>query len=290
VDLIDGYVGFDGWGRLSDAATWQNCSDLWPFLFAQAKLPHTLATPTLSYIFVDESGKPEIFSSRGINLIETGHATRYLVLAAVRTESQLLLQQKITDFKSALLKDAMLRKRFSSTYTLDAFHAHHDYDEVKEKFYSFIVSLPIKIDVIVVEKLKCYPQLQQNPGRLYGVMAGQLLKTICHHANATEIIFSRKDSKLKLRQELELEVERVRLEYFQQRPSIDSNFKLKYHHNPHYSHGGLQIADYVAYAVFQLFERANPRWYSLIRNKVGRVQDICNKKYFTRNNPPQLSN
>src|SRR3989442_1602460 len=92
-----------------------------------------------NYIFLDESGKPEIFSARGINLVQNGTATKFLVIAAVRCEDQLLLQQKITDFKSELLRDSTLTALFSSAYALDAFHAHHDYPEVRERFYRFIV-------------------------------------------------------------------------------------------------------------------------------------------------------
>ena len=121
--------------------------------------------------------------------------------------------------------------------------------------------------------------------QMYGVMSGQLLKNLCHQAEYTEIIFSRKDSKLKLRQELETEVERVRLNYLESHPKLKPNLKLNYYHNPHYSHGGLQIADYVAYAVFQVFENNNREWYEIIRGKIGKIQDICNKKYFTQSNP-----
>lgn len=124
---------------------------------------------------------------------------------------------------------------------------------------------------------------------MYGVMTGQLLKNICHQAESTEIIFSRKDSRLKLRQELEVEVERIRLSYLNNHQGLKSDFKLIYFHNPHYSHSGLQIADYVAYAVFQVFERNNWQWYKMVKNKIGKVHDICNKKYFTRSNPLQLS-
>jgi hypothetical protein len=124
---------------------------------------------------------------------------------------------------------------------------------------------------------------------MYGVMAGQLLKNICHQAQKTEIIFSRKDSKLKLRQELEVEIERIRLDYLNKHKKLDGQFILSYQHNPHYTHSGLQIADYIAHAVFQVFENNNWQWYEMIKNKIGRVQDICNKKYFTRSNPLQLS-
>ena len=237
-----------------------------------------------NYIFLDESGKPEVFSSRGENLVKKNQASKFLVIAAVRSEDQLDLQRKITGFRAELLNNAELAKIFSSAYTLDAFHANHDYKEVMEKFYNFINSLDIKIDVIVVEKLKCYSSLQQNPSKMYGVMAGQLLKNICHQSN-TEIIFSRKDSKLKLQKELEAEVEKIRLEYLEKHSSLEARYNLAYFHNPHYTHGGLQVSDYVAHAVFKIFEQGDRKYYDLVAGKIGKIQDICNKKYFTRSNP-----
>lgn len=236
-------------------------------------------------IFIDESGKPEVFSFGGTNLVEAGTASRFLVIAAVRHTEPLALQRQIFDFKSGLLSDNELTKIFSPAYSLDSFHAQSDYPEVKKRFFSFITTLNIKIDVIVVEKLKCFEVLQQNPGRMYGIMAGQLLQNICHQAERTEVVFSRKDSKLQLRKELEIEVERMRLLYMRNHPKLRDGVELAYFHNPHYSHGGLQVADYIAHAVFQLFERGNRKWYEMIQEKIGKIHDICNKKYFTRSNP-----
>ena len=241
------------------------------------------------WIFIDESGKPEVFSSKGVNLVKDNKASKYLVLAAVRSNNQLLIQQQITEFRLSLLKDEKLVKIFSSAYTLDAFHAQTDYPEVKHMLYEYISTLDVKIDVIVVDKLKTYDSLRHSPGKMYGVMAGQLLKNLCHQYENTEIIFSRKDSKLKLKQELEAEVERVRLNYLQSHPKLKPNLKLSYYHNPHYSHGALQIADYIAYAVFQVYENRKVTWYKVIKDKIGKIQDICNKKYFTQSNPLELS-
>ena len=120
---------------------------------------------------------------------------------------------------------------------------------------------------------------------MYGVMAGQLLKNICHQSNNTEVIFSRKDSKLKLQKELEAEVEKVRLDYLLKHPNLEAKYSLAYFHNPHYTHGGLQIADYVSHAIFKVYEQNDRKYYELIKNKIGKIQDICNKKYFTRSNP-----
>lgn len=245
-----------------------------------------MSDTTRTYIFLDESGKPEVFSSTGSNLVERGVATRYLVLAAVRSPDQMDLQRRITAFKSELLHDTTLTSIFSSAYALDAFHATVDYVAVRERFYAFIANLDVKIDVVVVEKRKCHEPLQRQPGKLYGVMSGLVLRDLCHQADQTEIIFSRKDSKLRLRNELELEVERIRLEYLDKHPGLETNgVSVKYKHNPHYSHGGLQVADYAAFAVFKLFEHGDRRWYDLLKGKIGKVHDVCNKKYFTRSSP-----
>lgn len=238
-----------------------------------------------NYIFVDESGKPEVYSAKGINLVAQGTATKFLILVAVRASDQLTLQQEVTECKARLLRDVRLMKVFSPAYALDNFHAQTDYPEVREQFYQFINTLDVKVDVVVVEKLKCYETLKRNPGRLYGVMAGQLLKNICHQTEKTEVIFSRKDSKLKLRQELEVEVERIRLEYLGAHPKLETTVAINYQHNHHYTHGGLQVADYIAYAIFQVFEKNNRKWYEMIKDKIGKIQDVCNKKYFTRSNP-----
>lgn len=237
------------------------------------------------WLFIDESGKPEVYSARGINLVKQKQASKFLILAAVRSKNQLELQQQITEFRLSLLKDQVLTNIFSSAYTLDSFHAQTDYKEVKKRLYSFITTLSIKIDVLVVEKLLCYDPLKRSPGKMYGVMAGQLIKNLCHQTQNTEIVFSRKDSKLKLRQELEAEVERVRLNYLQDHPQLNANLKLSYYHNPHYTHGGLQIADYIAFAVYQVCERNDRQWYEMVEPAIGKIQDICNKKYFTRSNP-----
>lgn len=238
-----------------------------------------------TYIFLDESGKPEVFSAKGKNLVELGFATKFLVIAVVRAGDQLKIQQEITEFKGKLLREEKLKKLFSPAYTLDTFHANNDYPEIKNRFYDFINELDIKLDIIVVEKLKCFSSLQRDPGRLYGIMAGQLLKNLCHQTEKTEIIFSRKDTKLKLHEELEREVERIRLEYIEAHTNLNAQVTLTYRHNPHYTHGGLQVADYVAHAVFQVFERANREYYEIIKEKIGKIQDICNKKYYTRSNP-----
>lgn len=239
-----------------------------------------------SYIFLDESGKPEVYSRKGINLVKAGTATKFLVIAAVRAENHLAVQQAVTQKRLDILNNKELAKRFSASYSLDSFHAQTDYIEVKKEFYQWInqCNLDLKICVIVAEKMKAYESLQRDAGHLYSTVAGQLLKRFLHVAEDIEVIFSRRDASLKTRERLNLITDNLRID-FAEKHNISANTKLTYYHNPHYTHGGLQIADYVAFAIFQVFERNKREWYEIIKNRVGYTQDIFNKKSYSRGNP-----
>lgn len=239
-----------------------------------------------SYIFLDESGKPEVFSRKGTNLVQAGTASKHLVISAVRTNDHLAVQQAVTEFRLKLLTDKGLVETFSPAYSLNAFHAQTDYPIVRKLFFEWIsgCSLDLKISVIVAEKLKAYPQLQQDAGRLYATVAGQLLMRFLHTAEDIEAIFSRRDASLKARERLNLIVDTLRIAYAKNH-EMGPKTTVSYYHNPHYTHGGLQIADYVAYAVFQVFEKGDRRWYEIIKNRIGYIQDIFNKKSYARGNP-----
>lgn len=238
------------------------------------------------YIFLDESGKPEVFSSKGTNLITAGTASKHLVIVAIRTEDHLAVQEKVTEFRLQILKDKSLSDKFSPSYSLNSFHAQTDYPVVRQKFYEWLrdCDLNLKITAIVAEKQKAYFHLQHDSGVLYATVAGELLKRVLHTAEKVEVIFSRRDSSLRTRESLQKVVDTLHA-YFAKTHKVKPDTKVTYHHNPHYTHAGLQIADYVAYAIFQVFEKNNRQWWEIIKDRVGYIQDIFNKKSYSRGNP-----
>lgn len=142
----------------------------------------------------------------------------------------------------------------------------------------------MKITAIVAEKQKAYNHLQHDPGRLYASVAGELLKRVLHTAEKVEVIFSRRDSSLKTKERLQKVVDDLHT-YFAQTHKVKPDTKITYHHNPHYTHGGLQIADYIAYAIFQVVEKNNRQWWEMIEDRVAYIQDVFNKKSYSRGNP-----
>jgi len=243
-------------------------------------------TDKKSYIFLDESGKPEVYSRKGTNLVKQGSASKFLIIVAVRVSDQLKIQELVTEKRLEILRDKSLSSRFSTAYSLNAFHAQTDYKEVKESFYKWINECPVdlKISAIIAEKMKAYSSLQRESSRMYATVAGELLKRLLHTAEDVEVIFSRRDSSLKARERLEIVVDTLGLAFANQH-NFNKKANALYHHNPHYTHGGLQIADYVAHALFQLFENKDRRWWDMIKDRVGYVQDIFNKKSYSRSNP-----
>lgn len=242
------------------------------------------------YIFLDESGKPEVFSAKGINLVENGTATKHLVLAAVKTTDHIALQNNINNFKNRLLKDPAVQKELSAAYALDNFHATNDKRLIRELFYNHIASMKgIEVHVIVAEKLRCNDFLQQNPTSMYGILSGLILQGISHQDSRAEIIFSRQDNGKRVKQELELEVERIRETFWTQHKRPPTGIELVYQHNPHYSHAGLQIADYVAFAVFKYYESGNDEYLKIIKPRIRHLYHFNNKEHFTRSRPLKLS-
>lgn len=163
------------------------------------------------FVFLDESGKPEVYSTKGTNLVEAGGATKHLVLAAVKTMDHVALQQNVTEFKNTLLKDKSISSELTAAYALDAFHANHDKELVRRAFYEHIAQMEeLEIHVIVAEKLRCKSSLKKNPVAMYGILSGLLLQGITHQDSNAEVIFSRQDNGKAMKNQLELEVERIR--------------------------------------------------------------------------------
>lgn len=242
------------------------------------------------HIFLDESGKPEVFSAKGVNLVANGAATKHLVIAAVKTTDHLSLQQGVTEFKNGLLKDPAICKELSADYALDSFHANHDKEIIRRAFYEYISGLKgIEVHVIVVEKTSCTETLQRNPLTMYGLMSGLLLQGMAHQDNQAEIIFSRQDKRKQFKEQLELEVERIREYYWAKHKRPPEGINLRYQHNPHYSHAGLQIADYVAFATFRHFETNDSKYLASIQGNVRHIYHFNNKEHFTLSRPLKLS-
>ena len=138
--------------------------------------------------------------------------------------------------------------------------------------------------MLVADKEQAYEGFKRDRESFYNAMCGQLLKRILHTHEECSVIISRKDANLGIQENLNSEIDRLRLEYVEE-TGIDVLVKFNFEHNPHYSHSALQIADYVAWSVFRVFEDGERKYYEVLRDRISFIQDIFNKKVYTKENP-----
>jgi hypothetical protein len=237
------------------------------------------------YIFLDESGRPETITIKGKNLVAEGVTSEYLVICAVVTQNPMNIQRQVLNAKLAGLASTDLANHLSIKHSLEVFHASSDTEPIRQYVYRRIADMTdFKALILVAEKLKAYDSFQKNRDSFYNAMCGQLLKRVLHTHEECSIVISRKDSNLGIQKNLNTEIDRLRLEYFEEH-GIEVKTRFNFEHNPHYSHSALQIADYLAFSVFKVFENKERKYFELVKGQISFIQDIFNKKVYTKENP-----
>ncbi len=237
------------------------------------------------YIFLDESGRPEIIAKSGVNLVTTNQTSKFLVISIVTTSTPIILQEQVLKFKLKCLTSADIIPHITMRDSLEVLHASNDPVIFRDIFFKEIASMSdFKSLILVAEKLKAYEGYLRNPELFYNGMCGELLKRILHTHEYCDIVLSRKDKKLGIQKNLNAEIERLKVEFFN-KYGITVNPKLEFYHNPYYSHSALQIADYIGWAVSGVFERSDRKYYDIIKSKISFIQDIFNRVVYTKQNP-----
>lgn len=183
------------------------------------------------------------------------------------------------------LRSDEMKGHISIKHSLEVFHASSDTETIRQYVIKNIAAIKdYKAIVLVADKMKAYESFQHDRESFYNAMCGQLLKRILHTHEESYIVISRKDANLGVQKNLNAEIDRLRLEFFEEH-GYDVVTKMNFEHNPHYSHSVLQIADYFAWIVFQMFEYNNKMYYELVKERLSFIHDIFNKKIYTKENP-----
>ena len=197
------------------------------------------------YIFLDESGNLD-FSARG---------TRYFVLTSVSMERPFPMYEALDAYKYDCLEYGLANERF---------HCSSDNRHVRGRVFSIIGAHLAEIGVhsLIAEKRKTEPTLTRD-GRLYSEMLSCLL---------SRVLSRTMDSKLRevtviadvvplrsRRQAIEKSVRSALSATLPKRPI----FRVLHHDSR--AHYGLQVADYLCWAVFRKYERGESGFFDQVR-------------------------
>lgn len=200
------------------------------------------------YVFIDESG----------DLGFTENSTKYYIIASVETRNLLGLDRVIKKVRKTLGK----KKK-----NIPEFKFARSDDVIRERFLKRAVEEDLLFSAIVLQKQMVYDYLRDKKDKLHNYLAGFIAESLSYeYSNEKEfkIIVDKFIMSKEKRNEFNWYLKyRLLNSYGQSNPP-----KIEITHEDSQQHPGLQIADFVAGAVFQYYERGRDEFYEIVKPKL----------------------
>jgi Protein of unknown function (DUF3800) len=205
------------------------------------------------YVFLDEAGNFD-FSKNG---------TRLFVLGALTVERPFNTYPHLLNLKYDLIERGI---------DLEYFHAAEDRQAVRDRVFDIIRTYlgAARVDTLIVEKRKTGAALRHDE-RFYPEMLGYLLRFVIEKEMrdfSKIVVFTDRIPVRKKRKAVEKAVKQTLAKMLPARVSY-----CILHHDSK-SNFGLQIADYLTWAVYREWDQTDGRSYDLIRQFVRSEFDI----------------
>jgi hypothetical protein len=210
--------------------------------------------PRYLYVFLDEAG----------NLDFSLHGTRYFLMGAVTQERPFRAHGPLDDLRHDIIEGGL---------DLEYFHAAEDRQSVRDRVFATMNPHmgSLRFDCVVVEKCKTGPRLQ-SPEAFYPRMLGYLLRYILdryHLSDFAEIVVI--TDRLPVQKKLSVFEKSIKAALVGMLPA-DARYRLMHHDSK--SHYGLQVCDYITWAVYRKWTLQDVRSYGLIQPAIRSEFDI----------------
>jgi len=249
------------------------------------KAPHTHDC----WFFVDESGDPTFYDSKG-NLILGQGCSNILILGFIKTTNPIALREKIIDFHSNIVLIPEYQNIPSLKKTKIALHAKDDYNKIRDAFFEFLVDLDFSAQFIVARKIEKVfrNNFQAKEGLFYGHLISQLFERVLHVYQCNHIYFAHRGSTT--RQEPLIQAINQAISAFEHRSNRVISTNRFIHAQTPSGEPCLSIIDYMNWAVQRAFVRGDMKYYDIIRSKISLVVDLyepntSKSRYYNRKNP-----
>lgn len=196
------------------------------------------------YVYVDESG----------DLGFTEKSSRYYVIATAEVHNPLIADRIIKRVRKKLKKKEK---------NIPEFKFSGSSEKIRNLIFKEILDTEMKFSTIVLEKKMVYDYLRNKKQVLHNYLTGFLVESLSYYEDENDfrIIVDKFIMQKERRDEFD--------NYLRLRMSNRSRTKnLEVFHENSEQHAGLQIADFIAGAVFQKYERQIEKYYNVIRPKI----------------------
>lgn len=162
------------------------------------------SVPSVRHYYVDESGDPVLFNSKGKVIIGSEGCSSHFFLGLLSVFNPVSLEHDLTALRKSLLADPKFNKKPSflekNHKTALGFHAKDDLPEVRDLVFDLLMAHNFKFFAVVKDKMQALnfvrqvnqakPGYRYNHNNLYDHLVYRLFETRVHKKYEHNIYFS----------------------------------------------------------------------------------------------------
>lgn len=246
------------------------------------------------YCFVDESGDPIFFNKKGKDLVSSGDASPVFIVGYLEIEDPGMISKILNKLKEEIRNDEYLKSIPSVSKSLLHFHAKDDCPEIREKIYKAVKEIELKTFVIVARKdtHQFVNKFKGNAASLYEHLVEKLFENRLHLYSDIDIYFSKMGNIVR-EKNMKSSIEKATNIFMKKwGRKVESNVRIFIQEPSQIA--GLQIIDYLLWAVFRVYVKGEMRYYDFIKEKYSLIVDIFDTKkypkiFYSKDNPLDIN-
>lgn len=222
--------------------------------------PSAPSPPPPLYVFIDEGGNLDFGPS----------GSKFFSLTSIIIPRPFPFEAQFTELRFDLLHTA----------DIEYFHATEDRQAVRDQVFAIIQQHlhRLRVDALVVEKSKVHPSLWPDT-RFYPHVLGEHLSRLVSQLDplsfSSIVVITDRIPINRKRQAVEKAVKETLA------AALPSSIPYRILHHDSKSCAGLQVADYINWAILRFIDRNDPRSYDLIKTAIKSLRMLSEL------NPPQ---
>ena len=244
------------------------------------------------YYYFDESGSPEIMARKGVNLVNENKTSKVFIVGFIHTEHPREIFESLKKVHEEIMTDDYLASIPSIVSSKKMFHANKDCAEVREKVYKALKDLDFGFQCIVArKKLSIFKKKYElKSSLLYKDLVVKLMRDRLHLNTEIDCYFSAMKNVVKqgIMEDSINEAIQIFSKKWKIKPRENRIRVIIQSSTESYQ---LQAVDYILWAIYQVYEHNDFRYYNFIKDKVDLILDVFDYSknpygtYYTKKNP-----
>ena len=236
--------------------------------------------------YIDEAGDPTIWSRRGKLLIGTEGCTNYFMMGLVRITDIETMKIDLEKLRLELVNNTYFKDvpslQQSQRKTALYFHAKDDIQEVRYEVFKLLSKHDFEFHAVIRNKRivakmiedfrKNQPQYKYNPNSFYDQMVRFLTNDKLHIQKDCKVVFARRGHTDRTKALLDALIY-TRDVWCRKNKITHNNSNINVIASSPNENIGLQVVDYMLWALQRCYEKREDRYIQAMWSKVGHIWD-----------------